>query len=127
MITAYYAAFLALWLSFLFLNVVAKRRKHLIGLGDGENEDLLKAIRIHANFTETVPYILILMILLEMMNYNLLMIHALGSLLILSRMLHFIGISKSSGVSTQRFLAGIITNSLLVIGAVMLLIKPVLS
>ena len=45
-------AFLLIFLSF---RVGQLRRKHKVNLGHGENEDMLTAIRTHANYTEYAP------------------------------------------------------------------------
>lgn len=121
MITAFYAGLLGLWLALLYLTVVRYRREYHVGLGDGDREDLHKAIRIHGNFVETVPYVLLIMMLMEMMNPQSWLLHAFGVLLIVSRLLHFIGLRKSSGASPQRKAAGVMTISLIVAGSLLLL------
>lgn len=122
MITAIYAAVLGLWLAFLFLHIVRLRYKHKVGLGTGGQEELQAAIRIHGNFTETVPYILILMILIEMMyGHHGWLIHLFGVALVASRLLHFRGLKKSAGVTRERFAAGILTVGSLVTGSAILL------
>jgi uncharacterized membrane protein YecN with MAPEG domain len=59
----------------------------------------------------------------EMMEFHIIVIHAFGLLLVLSRFLNFIGLRKSSGVSAERFMSGITTNALLITGAVLLLLR----
>ncbi len=124
MITAFYAGLLGLWLCYLYTAVVKYRREYHVGLGDGDKEDLHKAIRIHGNFTETVPYVLIIMILLEMMSApHLWILHVFGAGLIVSRLLHFMGLRKSSGASRERTIAGGMTIGLIIAGCVLLLWK----
>lgn len=125
MITAFYAGILGIWLSYLYLTVVQYRREYHVGLGDGDKEDLHKAIRIHGNFIETVPYVLLLMVLMEMMNPQPWLLHVFGVMLVVSRILHFLGLRKSSGVSPARTAAGFTTIGLIIAGSALLLWKTV--
>ncbi len=120
-VTGLYAGLLALWLAFLFLYVVKGRFKFRVGLGDGGQDELSQRIRIHGNFIETVPFVLLIMLLLEDTAHSFYLLHAFGIALILSRILHFIGLRKTSDGSKPRMAAGIITVSLLIIGAVLLI------
>ncbi|MEM6812165.1 MAG: MAPEG family protein, partial [Pseudomonadota bacterium] len=69
MITSFYAGILAIMYLFMSTNVIKGRRANKISVGHadkkGENEDLLRRVRIHANFIEYVPIALILIFLLE--------------------------------------------------------------
>ncbi len=104
-ITALSAAVLTLIYVKLLANVVKQRHKHKIGLGHGEEaqNSLLKAVRIHGNFSENIPLSLILLALIELAGINQIICALLGLTLIISRVLHYKGISKSSGVSKGRY------------------------
>lgn len=92
MITALYASLCALLIVKLSLGVIAVRRKHKIGLGDGGNDELQAAIRAQGNATEYIPITLILMFLLEnIVVYNWI-IHLAGITLLTGRIIHAIGI-----------------------------------
>jgi uncharacterized membrane protein YecN with MAPEG domain len=65
-ITGLYAALMALLVVVLAVRVVMYRRTARVGLGDGNNPDLLKRIRVHANAVEYVPLYLLLMLILEL-------------------------------------------------------------
>ncbi|WP_417510791.1 MAPEG family protein [Methylophaga sp.] len=94
MITALYASLCALFIVKLSLGVIAVRRQHKIGLGDGGNEELQLAIRAQGNATEYIPITLILMLLLEnIIVYNW-MIHLAGITLLTGRIIHAIGIKN---------------------------------
>ncbi len=94
MITALYASLCALFIVKLSLGVIAVRRQHKIGLGDGGNEELQLAIRAQGNATEYIPITLILMFLLEnIIVYNW-MIHLAGITLLMGRLIHAIGIKN---------------------------------
>lgn len=79
---------------FMALRVVLARTKHGISLGDGGNPDALIRIRIHANFIENVPLILILMSLIESATGASLWLKLAGVLLIVFRICHFIGLPR---------------------------------
>jgi uncharacterized membrane protein YecN with MAPEG domain len=55
--------FMFFWLS---LRVVAVRRTSRISLGDGGDAELLARIRAHANFAEYVPFLLVLVLAIEL-------------------------------------------------------------
>lgn len=120
-VTAFYMAILAFILALLYLNVVRLRRKYKIGIGYGKNESLAKAIRVHANFVETVPFILLMMAMLESMGMLPQVLHLFGALLVFSRVLSIWGLSESLGVSIGRASAGVITVMLMIAGGVLLL------
>jgi len=103
-ITALYAGLLGLILVYLSYGVVVHRKKHQVGIGDGDNKELSLAIRVHANFTEYVPIALILLAILESFHGNPLFVHLGGILLVVARVLHAYGLGKSVGASFGRVL-----------------------
>ncbi len=104
-----YCAVLALFYVVLSFNVVLNRRKHSVGLGDGQNIEVTKAIRIHGNFCENIVLLLFLTFLtINKGSLNTIETHIVCSLLIISRIMHFVGISKSHGVSAGRFIGTVI-------------------
>lgn len=92
MITALYAGLTALLIVKLSLGVIALRRKHKVRLGDGGVEELQTAIRIQANATEYIPITLLMILLLEMMNVSLWIIHLAGITLLIGRLIHVNGL-----------------------------------
>ena len=66
MIIGYYAGLLGLLFIFLTLRIVRMRWKYKVGIGDGGEHVLAKAIRVHSNFIEYVPLALLLLYLVEM-------------------------------------------------------------
>ncbi len=103
LITGFYAGILAIIHIALSFKVIGLRKQHKIGIGDGENQQLAKAIRVHGNFIENVPLALILLALAESNGSSGLFLHALGGLLVSCRFLHAIGLNSSIGTSWQRF------------------------
>ena len=91
-ITAGYLGVLALLYLVLSIQVVRLRRRHKVGLGDGGNEALRCAVRAHGHFAEYVPLIALMVALLEMSGLGVLKVHMLMGLLLLSRVLHPLGI-----------------------------------
>jgi len=83
--------------------VVSRHRRALhVGLGDGGDPRLARAIRVHGNAVEwAVPAILLLLIA-ELTRASPLLLHACGIALIAGRVLHAIGLSRTSGASAGR-------------------------
>ena len=79
------------------------RHARRIGLGDGGDPELARAIRVHGNFVEHVPLALVLLALLELGGLPAPWLWGLGGALLLGRLLHAFGLSRSSGVSFGRF------------------------
>ena len=107
-----YAGILALIYTFLTISTIRARRKHKVAIGNGGNEFVIRATRVHGNFIEYAPIILFLFLLLELQGFSKVMIHAAGILLVISRLLHAFGVSKTkenfkfriSGMMTTMFL-----------------------
>lgn len=102
-ITGFYGGILAVILLALSFKVIGLRKQHKIGIGDGDNAELAKAIRVHANFTEYVPISIALLAISEINGAAPWFVHAMGGLLVTCRFLHAIGLSSTIGTSWQRF------------------------
>ena len=92
MITGLYTGIFGLFLLYHIGSVIRLRFKHGVSLGDGGNADLNHAIRAHGNFIEMVPFFLIMMFLLEIQGMTILYLHVMGILMIVTRVLHDMGI-----------------------------------
>ena len=90
-ITALYAGLLGLLYVVLFSKVVKLRFKHRVLLLDDGNPELTVAIRTHANFTENVPFALLVLAILELSGYSPSILYGLGGFLFLARILHAFG------------------------------------
>jgi len=123
MITAIYAALLALMYVGLAFYVIRQRFKLRVGLGDGGQPELIKAIRIHGNFAEYVPFVLVLMLILESQQVPVWQLQLVGGLIVAGRLLHLVGLLSSAGTSIPRFFGMIATFSALISAALMLLVK----
>ena len=120
-ITGLYAALMALLVVFLAVRVVLFRRSAKVGLGDGNNPDLLKCIRVHANAVEYVPLYLLLMLILELNQTLPMLIHAFGIVLIVARLFHAWGVSRHSGITAGRALGAGLTVLGMVLMSILLL------
>ena len=121
MISGVYAAVFALMQVFLTLRVVKVRRSQKVSLGDGGQEELLRKMRTHGNFVETVPMALILMLIAELSGSPLWCLHVLGLLLLAGRICHVIGISSSTGYGKYRTYGMVMTLGVLILGATLCL------
>ena len=94
--TALFAGILGLMKVCLGLRVSIYRGQMGISLGDRDDETLMRRIRGHANFSENVPIALILLMLIEMLHATSLVIFVLGIVLVIGRMLHWLGLSGNA-------------------------------
>ncbi len=90
-VTASYAAVLALIYGVLSSWVIAGRFNTGILHGAGNNDDMLKRMRTHANFIEYVPFILILLWLYESAGGSAARVRIMLIVLVVARLMHPIG------------------------------------
>jgi len=102
-VTALYAGLVGVLLVVLAGLVSRLRRSRKVGLGDGGDKDLQRAIRVHGNAVEwAVPGVLLLLVA-ELNRADPLLLHACGIAIVLGRVMHAYGLSGRSGVSIGRF------------------------
>jgi uncharacterized membrane protein YecN with MAPEG domain len=101
-ITALYAGLVMLLLLVLALPVSRLRGKLHIGLGDGGNPALARAIRTHANLAEWGVPVLLLLLVAELNRAPAVLLHAAGIVLVIGRLLHAFGLSRTGGASFGR-------------------------
>jgi hypothetical protein len=89
--------------------VVIHRNTHRIGIGDGGDRRLARKIRVHGNFVEYVPMALLVLALLELCGLPAPWVWGLGGALLLGRLLHAFGLSRSGGYSVGRFTGTLLT------------------
>ncbi|MCB2427271.1 MAPEG family protein [Methylophaga pinxianii] len=117
MISGIYAALAALLIVGLARNVIRLRRQYKVALGDGGNGDLLAAIRAHANAVEYLPIGLLLLLIFELNQGPIWLLHLLGSMFIIGRLIHAYGVSKA--IISRRIIGMQMTLWLLIIMAVL--------
>ena len=88
--TLLFAAIFGILHVFFTLRVGGYRFRSGISLGDGGDKELLNRIRAHGNFTENVPIALLLLLLVDLNGASDNTIMILGSILLVSRILHYV-------------------------------------
>ena len=123
-ITAIYLAVLALLYAGLAIQVARLRQRDRAAFGDNGSRELRSAIRAHANFVEYVPIITLMIAMLEMSGLPAMRIHLLMGALLVSRLLHPLGMYAAPNTLQFRIgrVGGItITLVLLIACAVMII------
>jgi uncharacterized membrane protein YecN with MAPEG domain len=95
-VTMIYASFLAALFLLLAMRVSLRRRAAGIDLGEGGDEELQRRIRAHGNFAEYVPFALLLVAMAELGGTGHILLHVLGLMLLLGRLLHAWGLASRS-------------------------------
>lgn len=126
MVTSLYLGLFGFALAFLFLRVVRLRWMYKVSLGDGGNIHLQRAISVHRNFTETVPFVLFIMYFIEQAEYSEGVVHALGAVMIISRILHFMGITYPDNQGNFRVLGSVAFVLILLIGSFLSILSYVM-
>ncbi len=119
-----YAALLALLFIYLSAQTIKVRRRVRVAVGDGGNSEMLRAMRVHANFAEYVPFTLVLLGMLELQASPAWVLHALGVLLLVARCSHAYGVSQSEENFRFRVLGMMGTFATMGTAAVLLVVLP---
>jgi uncharacterized membrane protein YecN with MAPEG domain len=93
-IVALYAAVLAIVFVLLSVRVVRLRGRARATLGDAGDAVLQRAIRVHGNFAEYVPFGLLLIFFAETGGAAAGLVHALCGCLVAGRLVHAYGVSQ---------------------------------
>lgn len=120
-ITAFYAALLVPLFILLCARVIGMRRSSKITVGYGENHELLRRMRVQANFAEYTPMALILLGLAENMGSDTRLLHLAGAAFVLSRLLHAYGFSQANETLGWRIAGMVLTLNVLAVLAVLCL------
>ena len=116
-IAGLYAGLLALLLIVVAVRVISLRWRFRVGTGDGGERLLHKAVRAHGNAAEWIPIALILLVVAELNRVSPTVLHACGAIFVAARVLHAIGLTRSSGPSWPRALGVVGTlGSIAVLG-----------
>ncbi len=108
-ITPIYAALLGFIFLALRIFVTIERAKSGISILMQDNMILAVKVRRFGNFIETVPFALILMGFVETSGANSLLLHTIGGLLLMSRILHPLGLNHDRGAHPLRIVSGMMT------------------
>jgi uncharacterized membrane protein YecN with MAPEG domain len=106
--TIIYAGLLGLLLLVLSFNVMYNWVR-VTGKGQATDRDMRRAERVLSSFVEYVPIGLILLTLIELRGAPPFIIHALGTTLVVARLLHAYGSNPIKGSGFMRFLGSQLT------------------
>ena len=97
-VTLLYASFFALFALVLSFRAGSLRGKTGISVlyGEPTNMELAERVRVHQNFLEYVPLILIMFGLLEASGVSRMFLYVMGDLLIVARIAHAIGLKHDN-------------------------------
>ena len=104
------------------LRVGGYRFRNRISLGDGGDDELLKRIRAHGNFTENVPIGLLLLLLNELNGLAENYLIALGSVFLMARVMHYITIVSKVLPLIFRPISMVLTLGTIAVSAILLLV-----
>ena len=116
-VTTLYASLLGILLIFLSAQVSRNRRRAKVSLGHGGDVQLEKAARAQGNFVEYVPIALILFLLLELEVSQMWLLHVLGAMLFVGRLLHAWGVMQPKAINFGRFWGSAMTWIMILVTA----------
>lgn len=121
-ITALYAGLIALLFLVLSARTIGARRAAKVEIGtatrEGEDRELLRRVRVHANCAEYAPIALLLIGLLESLKAAPPLLHGLGAALVIGRVIHAYGLSQSPHNMPLRVGGMVLTLNVIAIAAV---------
>lgn len=117
-ITALYAGCIGLLLLAFAARISYLRWTLRIGLGDGGNSTMQRAIRVHGNAVEWALPALLLLLVAELVRAPSLLLHVCGCAIVLGRLLHALGVYRTSGASLGRMSGTILTWGVVAVLAV---------
>lgn len=115
-----YAAVLALIYLVLAYRVIRVRQTERISLGAGDNRMLERQVRVHANFSEYAPFVLLLLAMAELRGAGAIWLHGLCIALLVGRVAHAAGVSTEPDNLTLRSIGMVGTFAGLVGGALLI-------
>ena len=89
-----YVALLGLFFVPITLRVGLYRVNTKIDIGDGGDNKLLRLMRAQANFVETVPLVVVMLVLMELAGASSVWLHSVGGVLLAGRISHYLGLSR---------------------------------
>lgn len=125
-VTPVYATLLGLLFIALSLRTIRLRRRHQVAVGDGNNSELRRAMRVHANFAEYVPLALLLVYFVEHDGATMLLVHALGCALLAGRLLHAWGVSQPRENFCYRVTGMVLTFGVILVAGLTILLTRIL-
>ena len=114
--TLLYAGILGLLLVILSFNVMQNWMR-VTGEGHETDREMRRAERVLSSFVEYVPMTLLMLILVELKGSPPIILHILGSVLVLARVMHAYGSNNVSGAGFFRFLGAQLTFLILTVSS----------
>jgi uncharacterized membrane protein YecN with MAPEG domain len=115
-ISLIYAGLLGFLLVILSFNVL-QNWVRVTSQGHTTDRGMRRAERLLSSFVEQAPFGLILLILMELSGAPILILHALGSTLVIARTAHAYGSNNFPGASLLRFVGAQLTFLVLTVGS----------
>lgn len=120
--TVFFAAIFGILHVIFTLRVGGYRFRSKISLGDGGDKELRNRIRAHGNFIENVPIALLLLLLNDLNGLPVRTLMILGSVLLVSRILHYVMIVSRSLPMVLRPISMLGTLGTILVSAILLLV-----
>ena len=119
-ITALYAGLLTIFALVLSARAGSFRGKAGISMLFGEpvNQELVVRVRVHQNFLEYVPLLLLLMAVIELSGGSSTFLYVVGTLLLISRVAHAVGLKFDSMSHPGRLIGAAGTALLSLVAAI---------
>lgn len=117
LITSLFAGLLAIVFFVLSVRTIRARRTARIAIGSGEDPALARAMRVHANFAEYAPFVLLLMALAELSGAWPPLVSLTGLCLLAGRIVHAAGVSRMRENLRLRITGMALTFTALISGA----------
>jgi uncharacterized membrane protein YecN with MAPEG domain len=95
-ITTLYASILTVYFVIVSVRVSLARSKTKVSVGDGDNQFLLRRIRVQGNFAEYIPLALLLLLLAELAEAASVWLYVAGGTLLLGRFFMLYGLEYES-------------------------------
>ena len=116
----FYAALNALIMLVLGMLVTRARTRTGTEIGTGDRPEMVGPFRAHANNTEYVPMGMVLMLALLPIGSPIWLMHAIGAPLTVGRIVHAMGLHRSTGPTPMRLVGMALTWIAYIIGIVAL-------
>ncbi|WP_417451063.1 MAPEG family protein [Kordiimonas sp.] len=126
-VTILYAGLYGLLMAFLSIRVSFSRARLDVEFGDAGHADLQTKIRVFGNYTEYMPMMVVMFLVLELAHTRAVLLHAIGSSLLFLRILHAVSLKADARPVAWRRMARFVSalgTLLILIGMSLLLVKP---
>jgi uncharacterized membrane protein YecN with MAPEG domain len=107
-VSGFYCALTTLLALFLSARVVQLRARFKVGIGNGDHPEIYIARRAHGNLLENAPLGLLLLAMAELDGLHAGWLHLFGTVLLVSRLLHAIGLTQGKGKTNIGRLLGVL-------------------